>query len=364
MVVLLVSGIVALLLTYFASKDEIPFGLEIAFLLIAFIAAIHYNYGNDYSNYVRIFENITKYDFSFNGLINHKFYRENGWALLCFIFKPIGFLWMVVFLSIAENIAYYVFIRFYVPKNGWTLALFIYLTSKCLYVLNMSMMRQGFTIAMFVLLWPLLKNKNIPKIALAGCLIWLLSTFHSSAIIIIPIIFWGFVPMKSGKINGIVLLILFLIFMFSVDLINSILISMSDIEDLQHYFSKYSDRGNTRFGFGFLLLTLPFIIGVCFLIFNKKATIEEKQIVTIASIGSLIVPFTQVISLIGRVGYYFTPFTLASIPITYRWLPDPWKKIFVALFLFISCYDYWYFFHSEVFSEYYLNFHSIFEVIF
>ena len=284
--------------------------------------------------------------------------------MLCFVFKPLGFLWLIAFLSLVENIAYYVFIRLYVPKEWWVMGLFVYLSSRCLYVLNMSMMRQGLTVAVFVLLWPLIKSKKIPKIIIASIVIFLLSTIHSSAIILLPFVFWGCVPMKSGTINGVVLLSLFVVLFFSVDLVNSILIQFSDVEELQSYFDKFGDRGTSKFGLGFVLLTIPFVLGICFLIFNKNASFEEKQLVTIASVGSIIVPFTQVISLIGRIGYYFTPFTLASIPITYRWLPDPWKKCFVGLFIFISCYDYWLFFHSDIYRNSYLQFHSIFEVIF
>ncbi|OWV14371.1 EpsG family protein [Fibrobacter sp. UWB5] len=364
MLVLVVASIIALIVTFYASRDEIPFGLEFAFLLITFVAAIHYNYGNDYQSYATIFDVVTRHDFSYEGLIKHTFYKESGWALLCFIFKPVGFLWMVVFLSIVQNLIYYSFVRFYVPKEWWLLGVFIYLTSKSLYILNMSMMRQGLAIALFLLAWPFIQKKKPLGIAVATLIIFVATTIHSSALILYPFVFWGYIPMKNGRINGIILLILFVILFSSVDFLNSILIQFAEIEDLQEYFKMFENRATSKFGLGFILLTIPFVISVVFLIFNKNATTEEKQFVTIASLGSLIIPFVQIISMLARVGYYFAPFTIVSVPITYRWLPNPLKKIFVSLFVFIMIFDYWNFFHSDIFTAAYLTFHSVFEVIF
>lgn len=365
MIVLVIVSFFALFFTFYASRDEIPYGLEIAFLLLTFVAAIHYNYGNDYNNYLLTFEKITQYDFSISGLLNQTFYKESGWALLCFLFKPVGFLWMVVFLSIIENLAYYIFVRFYVPKNWWILGIFIYVSSKYLYILNMSMLRQGLTVALFVLIWPLIKSKNVLKIVVSLFIVWIASTIHSSAWILLPFVLFGFIPMNNGRVIGVILFVLFFVLFFNIELLNQTMMQFSDIEELERYFEKYqNNEAHTKFGIGFILLTIPFFVSLFFLLFNKSATIEEKQIITIASVGSLIIPFIQIFSIVGRMGYYFAPFTIASIPITYRWIACPWKYFFVFLFVFISCYDYWLFFHSDIFAKCYLTFHSIFEVIF
>ena len=78
MLVLIVTSIIALIITFYASRDEIPYGLEIAFLLITFVAAIHYNYGSDYKVYAAIFDEITNNETTINHIDDAASDGSNG----------------------------------------------------------------------------------------------------------------------------------------------------------------------------------------------------------------------------------------------------------------------------------------------
>ena len=184
MIVLLFAGCLAVFLAYYASRDEIPFGLELAFFVAAFVAAIHYNYGNDYISYAYDYKSITNHDFNWSDFINKKIYRvESGWILLNFIFKPFGFPVLVAFLGCFQNFVFYLFVKRSVPKTWWAMALFIYMFSDCLWVLNMSMMRQGLAGTLFVLAW-VVYDVNKKNFVWSFFLVFLAFSLHSSALVL------------------------------------------------------------------------------------------------------------------------------------------------------------------------------------
>ena len=106
---------------------------------------IHYDYGNDYMPYYNVYKQVTSYRFDLSGILAGDYFREPGWVLLCWFFKPIGgFFMMVAVLNLIENMLVYRTIKIYVEKKWWPLSVFIYLFSTSLYLLNFSMMRQKF----------------------------------------------------------------------------------------------------------------------------------------------------------------------------------------------------------------------------
>ena len=131
------------------------------FVLVTFLGCIHYDYGNDYMNYMNDYKMDTKYPFDLIGIVTDEYIKEPGWVLLSYLFKPIGgFFMMVAALNIFQNIIVYKTIKKYVEKNWWLMAVFTYLFSTCLYLLNFSMMRQGLVVCVFLWSWQWIVEKK------------------------------------------------------------------------------------------------------------------------------------------------------------------------------------------------------------
>ena len=197
MFVVTFCSLIALLLTYMESIGRIRNGMKFGFMLVTFVGVIHYDNGNDYMAYYNLYNDIVNSQFSWSNLINGYIYKELGWALINYLFKYLGgFFMMVAVLNIIQNTIYYKFIKKNVGRTWWPMAVFIYLFSTNFYLLNFSMMRQGLVIAIFVGLWGYIKEKRW-MIALGGLLCAYL--IHSSALILLPFAFLGYLPFKKGR---------------------------------------------------------------------------------------------------------------------------------------------------------------------
>jgi len=352
-------------MTYYASKDELPFGLEMAFFLVTFIAAIHYNYGTDFKSYLRLYNEFSLYELNWHALVNKQLYKEPGWFLINYIFKPFGFCSLIVFLSIIQNLIYYLFVKKYVSKDWWVMGVFIYLFSNSLYLLNMSMMRQGLSVSLFVLSWILFDSSNKRLMAVSFALIFLASTIHSSAIILYPCLLISFMDKRIFPFYGIAVLFFFAFFFLNPNLINSFFLNFADIEDIERLLLKYKDSStNLSYGIGFVFMMIPFSIMLYSLKKKDIFSEQELKIIAIALIAYLIIPFRQSIPMISRMAYYFTAFSISAIPIAYKKLPSPYGFLFTTAFVILTLFDYRSFFQSESYSKGYMHFHSIFEIIF
>lgn len=214
--VIIVVSIIAFILTLLESKMRLRGGMAIGFILITFVSAIRYNYGNDYMGYFETFEQYNIFDisdllkFGDTGI-------DVGWLILCKIFEPLGFFVLVAFLSILMNGIYYRFIRENLQREDYWLAMFVYLFTFDFYVLQLSMLRQGLVIALFILSYSYLKKGKL----LIPILLTLLSiSFHKTAIIILPFILLSKLNfVKSGRIIGLTMLVCFIVFFLVVQLL-------------------------------------------------------------------------------------------------------------------------------------------------
>lgn len=60
------------------------------FILITILGAIHYDYGSDYMSYYNTYREIVNLPFDLKAIMAGDYYRDTGWALLAFFFKPFG----------------------------------------------------------------------------------------------------------------------------------------------------------------------------------------------------------------------------------------------------------------------------------
>lgn len=364
MYIVIFCSLIALLLTYLESTNKVKDGMKWGFVIVTILGMIHYDYGNDYMSYYDIYREVTSYSFDLTGILAGDYFREPGWALLCWFFKPIGgFFMMVAVLNLVQNLLFYRTIKNYVEKKWWSLSVFIYLFSTSLYLLNFSMMRQGFVVCVFLGLWPLIKKK---KWYLAAPILWLCSSVHSSALVLIPFAFAGLLPIGKGKVWASFYIIIFFALWFSGSLLNDIFMSFMSIEEFMNYADTYSNDNNTmKIGFGFAMNLIPFILGMMYLIDTESEhSASDKLLVSMSLLSFLIAPFASIIPLVGRVGMYFGSYQIIAMPLIYKNLKRKylqWALLF--LFVFMLSYSYLTFFKSPIWVDKYTTFKTIFSQI-
>ena len=365
MYIVIFCSLITLLLTYLESKNQLKGGMKWGFVIVAILGMIHYDYGSDYMSYFNLFKQVTSYSFNLSGILAGDYYRELGWVLLCWLFKPIGgFFMMVAVLNLIQNYIVFNFVKQYVDKRWWAVAVFVYLFATSFYLMSFSMMRQSFVIFMFLGMWRYIEERKwwIPLLVF-----WLLSFIHSSALILMPFAFWGFLPVNKGKVVGISYALLLLLLWFSQNFLNNIFsYALTLDDDFSQYADKYGSGNNgLKIGMGFVANMIPFVLSILFLLDKKQNySKSHKLIISLAAISYLITPFAQIIPLTGRLGMYFGIYQLGSIPLIYSNIRNKVIRAgLLSLCLFMIFYDYIIFFSNPVWVDKYTDFHTIFEVL-
>lgn len=341
-------------------------GMFIGFIMITSLAAIHYDYGMDYMSYMDTFDKVVNGHYTFYELIVGEVLRQHevGWAILNWLFGYLGkygFFWMVAILSIFQNIIYYRFIRNYVPQKWWILAVMIYVFSTHYYLINFSMMRQGLAIAL--VLWSydyICQKKMLPALLILACA----PLIHRSSLIMVPFAFWEYLPLKKGSFYVVLYSAIFIILFLSRELLDQIFGVVFQFEDFEYYYEAHGSKtNNSHFGIGFFLNLIPFVVSLRFLGKNDVDN-DKKRLVALACIGTMILPFTQIIALANRLGLYFSVFNLASIPYAYDAINNKVaKSTLVIVYVGMLFLEYTIFFQNETFFLSYAKFHTIFSVI-
>lgn len=363
MYIVLFISILALFFTFLESKKFMPNGMKWGFVLVTFLGCIHYDYGNDYLAYMDIYNSIVRYPFDLENIVLGVTFKEPIWALLCYMFKPIGgFFMMVAVLNIFQNVLIYRTIKKYVEKPWWPMSVFVYLFTYCLYLLNFSMMRQGLVVCIFFGIWQWIEEKKWIKslIVLLICF-----TIHKSALVLLPFAFWGIFPTKNSKLLITVFFFTFVALWFSVSFMNDILSAFMSVEEISTYYDIYGNSDKVvSFGVGYLINLIPFVLGLIYFQDRDNKALN-KSVVALAIIAFLIMPFASIIPLITRVSYYFVVYQIIAIPIIYGSLHKRIIKIgLLGIYMFMVFYDYIGFFSSPVWVDKYTTFKTIFSQIF
>lgn len=365
MSVVIFCSLLAIFLTYLEYKRVLKHGMLIGFLIITFLQMIHYQYGNDYMTYYMLFDQFVNSAHSVKDFFSGDSFRDPGWSILCYIFKPLGnngFFALVAVISIIINLIYYKFIKHNVSDNYKALAVFIYVCSTTLYLLNFSMIRQGLVVAVFLSIWPLIKERKWIK---SGLILIAASLVHHSALILLPFIFVGYIKLKNIKMWITIFVILLVSLHLSQNFIRDIFTTITLLtESFEDYATSYADIDSVNvYGIGFWIGLISLIVSFIYLSKSNSST-ESKQMVLLANIAHLITPFTSIIPLISRISIYFTAYTIFSIPISYSCIKNKLIRIgLLSLYVIYTLYKYFEFFGSETYGRYYSDFKTIFSVL-
>ncbi len=355
MYIVIFCSLVALLFTYLETKGLFKKGMLWGFILVTFLQIVKYDYGNDYIGYYQAYLKMIENDFNWQEIKDGVLHKDVGWALILYLFKPLGeygFFVMEGIISILQGVVMYKFIRKYVPRSGWSFSVLIYLFSASFYLMSFSMLRQSLVMTIFFAMWSLIEQRKfiIPLIVLYLC-----SFIHASSIILFPFAFWGFIPMGkySSKFFTTAFLALFVcLFVYSNILHDIFLYAVDTSEKINEYYNNYKDGANiTIGGIGFFLNFIPLYVSLKY-IASSDNNKSSKLLVALCSIGYIILPFGQIIQLIGRIGMYFSIFSILSLPIAYGQIKNSIIRAgLTSIFLLILIYNYITFFRNPTFIE-------------
>lgn len=351
MIVTVFVGVFSVLFAFLARYRNVQWGLKAAFAMIFLFLALRYNFGNDYSNYLKSFLDINEQN-KINYFSNENYF-EIGWVFLIRLFKPFGFFIMIVALALFNSVIYFRLIKKYVPVNYYWLAVFFYIFTPSFMLIQCSAMRQSIAIALFLFALDYIYNRNAIKYFL---LMGIASLFHTSALILIPVYFLG---LSNWKMNNKIMFITFSIFI-------SLFIFMDFFKPLldqfiSNYFVKYevyNAEGKVNSGLGIIYLSF-LLLNVLY--YGKFQTNEFVMMFKIATIGFMFIPISIIMQDSSRVSLYFTPFTIVVYPILYAKIKSStYRILFLSMILFMTLYGFFIFFYSDTFNEAFFSYKTIF----
>jgi hypothetical protein len=315
-------GLLVLMFSFFGSMRNDKYGLFTSFILIFLFLAFRYNYGNDYQAYFKLFRNINRaYDFFLSGSSR----IEIGWILLNRIFNPLGFFAMVIGLALINCVVYYKFIKNYVDKKFYLFAVFIYYFNSYFLLIQLSAMRQCLAIFLFIYALHLIINRENVKSVIV---ILLACSFHSSALILIPLLIL-IMLLRNVRITLVHIFIIETIYIsiFSLGKIYKPLL-MNIAGSL--FGSKYSFYITTDAHPGLFNILIYSSLLLILLIYYNKFDPDFKLLIRVFIVGLFLIPIGYVIPLSSRLALYFLPMSIVIYPkITEMFKFRLYKQIFI-----------------------------------
>ena len=193
-----ILNIFVVFFAYQARHKRTEFFLKVSFGLIFLFLALRYNYGNDYSAYLKGFLEVNRVETI--DYFDKYWHFDPGWIFLCRIFGPFGFFAMMAVLALFNCFVYYRFIRKYVPPAYYWFAVFFYVFNPYFMLVHSSAMRQSLAISLFIFSIDYIYKKDALRYFLC---IGLAALFHTSALVLLPIYLLGVFDWKINKITAV-----------------------------------------------------------------------------------------------------------------------------------------------------------------
>ena len=366
MIVLLFFSFIALLLTSLEQKGSVKNGFGWGMVLVTLIAAIHYNFGSDYWEYFYSYQDVIRYHYSLRdvlfGELSNK--GENGWYLLMFILKPLGvsgFFVLVALVAIFQGVVVYKLIKKYVPKQWMVFALYVYLFCISLYVGSMSGIRQHLAMTIVGCAAPfIVKKKIIPSIII----ILVASTIHTSSLIFLPFVLWGYVPLYKTRYLSIIFIILYIVFLISASLTEALIGNFIVMDEFEQYETYTGVENKFTYSFGYVFSMLfPYIITIVYL-YNNNSDETKNRLVSLVAAGMTLLPVMASVHLGIRLLYYFDFIAIVTFPIVFGSIKNKTLRTsLISVYSLYIFYVYYAFFHSEQRYATTYYYHSLFDLI-
>lgn len=364
MITSIIISIIALFFAIIGSRDKNTKGLEIAFVIITIFSCLRYNFGTDYMSYMESFNR--DYNYSIDTILSDDDFKDKGWFIIGKYLHPLGWFVFVALLSIYCNIVYYKYIKKYAPQEYYWLSFFLYVFTFDMFMLQQSMIRQGWAIALMLNAYMLFDDFDIKhkwRIIGAFVITVLAISIHKSAAFAIPFMLLKFAPLRWGKFLALGMISLFFMSFIVIGTLETFVSEILLIEEFSTFESDYGEMEGTKIGVRAILECIPIFVGGYYLSL-KKTEGGPRFIVAVSMITPMILPLTTIIHMILRVSFYFSIFYLATIPITYMEIKNKLLKVFfVALLMILTLYVYFDRFNAESYRNAYAEYHTIFSVL-
>lgn len=329
-------------------------GLLFSFFVIFIFLAFRFEYGNDYKNYHELFYDINLY---FNSYLDNPQRLEYGWILLNRTFHPFGFFTLVAFLALINCYTYFKIILRFVTPNYYWFAILLYMIDSYFMLTQLSAIRQTLAFNILILAIIFLFDKKYLKAII--CLP-LMVFFHSSSIIMIPLLLLFFVRDFKMKYLYIFVFQSLFIFLFVFgDQIKSNLGVLINFVFADQY-DGYSSM-NIESSASVVNVSIYFILNSVLLFSYNKLASEIKFFTLMTLIGIFVMPIGFIIPLSARIALYLLPFSILVYPaiatLTHSKIKRYYFIIFVASIAMVRVVT---FLFSDTYNESYKNYESIF----
>jgi hypothetical protein len=339
-------------INFFGYVQKSDLGLKLSFVLIFLFLGLRYDFGNDYETYIGLFNRVNENpDIAFDQKM-YLFY-EPGWMILNWLFRPIGFFGMTIFLALVYSIAIYKLIKKYIPSKYYWLVIFLLIFNPGFLLVHSTTMRQTVAILLFIFSINFIVNKNYLRFILC---IALAATFHYTSLIILLISPFFFNNRKVSIVYGTLLFSLYLfIFLFG----SFLAPYFGQVVSLfSEKYEAYSDKGIANSGLGFLLYSILFLMTL-----NLEKIQDEKisLFFKLTIVYFMLIPFALIIEMTSRIGMYFLPAVLIVYPYIFKTLkPRISRYIFLFGIMLFSMYQFFQFFYSTTYRDYFMEYHTFF----
>ena len=352
MIATIILGVISVLFAHLSKYKNTRWGLKVSFTLIFLFLALRYYFGNDYEGYLNGFTRISSHS-NFNELFYYLVQYEPGWILLSWLFRTPGFFVMTAVLALISCVIYYRFIVKYVPVRYYWLAVFLYIFYPDFMLVHSSTMRQSIAVMLFIYSLDYLYKKDAIRYFLC---IGAASLFHFTALILLPVYLVVYLNKKIRRLYGVICFLIFVsLFLFANSLSPYIKQFISKFSEKYEF---YQDAGVVNSGLGFLYFSALLLL---ILYFERLQNRETALVFKIAIISFMLMPLTLIIEMISRLGMYFTPATIVAYPIVVFNLKKTISKtIFLAVLFSFTIYQFFQFFYSDTYKDYFGTYQTIF----
>lgn len=349
-------GLTSICIAAVSSRVKVSsYGLILSLLPIFLFLALRYNYGNDYSSYIELFDEI-----SAQGQLVYnadEWHVEAGWFELNRLFSDIGFFPMVMCLAFFNCYAFGRFVKRFVPRNYYWVAIFIYCFVPDNLLIQASAMRQGVAISLCLISIEFLLEKEFIKYVF---IVLFASLFHTSAMVLIP---FGFVGALNFSIKRSLIPLfigLYIALFFFADLFISFVLDSFAFGGffLFERYLYYDTKGVVGTGAG---LVFQGIYLATLLYFHDNQNKDGRLIFRLVIIGLYILPFSTSVMMISRLTFYFFVASVAAVPLILVAVNNNIiRRGFVFLYAVFVFYSYISFFESPVWGKSFGEYHTIF----
>ncbi len=277
----------------------------LSFTQLFVIMAFRYNVGFDYQMYATGFRNMQAAGFE---TLAYKDW-ETGFVLLT---KLIGLIpsidydWYMLILSVIAIVPAAIFIYKNSPIPWISVVLYV---NMFMFFMSMNFLRQMVAISLLMLAWHFMKRN---KFWLFALVIIIASFFHQTVLVMLPV--YLLIKVKPGLKE--LLLYGYLLLWFYLASTNLIQVITS------FYHEEYSESIFVKQGVSLVYAILPVFITIVAFVLAKTGTInmnnENKYLINLSFIGTLLMVTMSKHSIIERLSYYFILFMILLVPVIYQ----------------------------------------------